>query len=89
MNIYVKYAYLHNEHINKSFLPKSNANAAWSILFFMLSVVTFLQMMVRFHFSHETVACSDFLQDQLEILNSGVDTIAIGLTKFKELGKVW
>lgn len=44
-------------------------------------------MMVRFHFSHEAVSCSDFLQDHLETLKSGSDAISIGLMKFKELGK--
>ena len=46
-------------------------------------------MMVRFHFNQESVSCSEFLQDHLEILNSGCDGISIGLSKFKELcGKV-
>lgn len=46
-------------------------------------------MMVRFHFNQETIFCSEFLQDHLEILNSGSDGISIGLLKFKEIcGKV-
>lgn len=46
-------------------------------------------MMVRFHFSQEVASCSEFLQDHLEILNSGADGISIGVAKFKELcGKV-
>lgn len=46
-------------------------------------------MMVRFHFSQEAVSCSAFLQDYLEIFNSGSDGITIGLVKFKEnCGKV-
>ena len=52
-------------------------------------VLSLLQMMVRFHFSHEIASCSVFLQDHLEILNSGCDAISIGLAKFKEnCGKV-
>ena len=46
-------------------------------------------MMVRFHFNQEIASCSEFLQDHLEILNTGSDAISIGLAKFREnCGKV-